>query len=539
MTTRTITGVVHHASGAVWVGATVTFEMERGTFTLSPDVTYLQDGVTAVTDSDGAFTTALTAGLDVYWRCSLPDGTGFRFSLDTGSVITLEELRATSQGTPPAITFPTAPFLDLGDYGGAPGDDIAAPLALAIAALPSTGGIIYLGPGSYELSTTMTAIKHVQLMGAGVGNVLTPVTEIVWTGGAAAMFAATGTTASWSFDGIHLDGNNTATYGVDIVDMQDQHWGTLSIEQCVTSLAQMRGIAAPMSWNTFDHLILNVGGTANMLRIDGSAISNVCHNLFTKISGSKAGTGTGVWWGNSDNNVVLSTFIFQQDSVATIGWEWVNGTDAAARANYVHHMQVGSLTARAGTRNSSSWYDRENGQAEPTIESGATYNYENEVFGKHTQALTIHNDSGGNTQFNVAGVGDNNIRGLKTTFSHLVTSNAATGGLGYSTGAGSTVTQGTDKSTGVTLNTVCGTITMHAAALGSGATATFTLTNSTIAATDVVHALYKGGGTADAYDVWVTNPAAGSCHLNVKNLTGGSLSEAATITFMVLKAVAA
>ncbi len=41
-----------------------------------------------------------------------------------------------------------------------------------------------------------------------------------------------------------------------------------------------------------------------------------------------------------------------------------------------------------------------------------------------------------------------------------VLSASSTGGLGYGTGAGSTVAQATDKTTGVTLNNVTGTITL-------------------------------------------------------------------------------
>lgn len=67
-----------------------------------------------------------------------------------------------------------------------------------------------------------------------------------------------------------------------------------------------------------------------------------------------------------------------------------------------------------------------------------------------------------------------------------VTSSGATAGVGYATGAGGTVTQGTSKSTGVTLSKVCGQITTHAANLASLAIVSFTLTNTAIAAGDVL-----------------------------------------------------
>lgn len=43
------------------------------------------------------------------------------------------------------------------------------------------------------------------------------------------------------------------------------------------------------------------------------------------------------------------------------------------------------------------------------------------------------------------------------------------GSIGYSTGTGSTVTQATSKSTGVTINSLCGQITINAASLAAGA----------------------------------------------------------------------
>ena len=62
---------------------------------------------------------------------------------------------------------------------------------------------------------------------------------------------------------------------------------------------------------------------------------------------------------------------------------------------------------------------------------------------------------------------------------------SGTAGVGYATGAGGTVTQGTSRTTGVTLNKTAGAITLFSAA-GTTTAATFTVTNSTVAATDVI-----------------------------------------------------
>jgi hypothetical protein len=110
----------------------------------------------------------------------------------------------------------------------------------------------------------------------------------------------------------------------------------------------------------------------------------------------------------------------------------------------------------------------------------------------------------------------------------------ASGTIGYATGNGGTVTQTTDKSTGVTLNKICGEITMNAAALAAGAAVTFTLTNSAIAAGDRIVINHAAAGTFGAYHL-DARAAAGSATVVVRNLTAGSLSEAIVIGFAVFK----
>lgn len=116
---------------------------------------------------------------------------------------------------------------------------------------------------------------------------------------------------------------------------------------------------------------------------------------------------------------------------------------------------------------------------------------------------------------------------------------SGTAGVGYATGAGGTVTQATDKSTGVTLNKICGTITMNGAAMVAGLIATFTVTNSTVAATDVIHVQHDSVGTTGAYTVVAHSPAAGSFQISVRNNTAGILTEAIVLRFAIIKAVAA
>ena len=109
---------------------------------------------------------------------------------------------------------------------------------------------------------------------------------------------------------------------------------------------------------------------------------------------------------------------------------------------------------------------------------------------------------------------------------------------GYVTGDGGAVTQSTSKSTGVTLSKKCGQITLNGAALAADTTVSFTLTNTTVAATDIIVLNHVSGGTAGSY-LLNAQAAAGSASINVRNITSGSLSEAIVIGFAVIKAVTA
>jgi len=108
-------------------------------------------------------------------------------------------------------------------------------------------------------------------------------------------------------------------------------------------------------------------------------------------------------------------------------------------------------------------------------------------------------------------------------------------GLGYGAGAGGAVTQATNRATGVTLNKLSGTITGNAASLAGVTIATFTVTNTTVAVTDVV-IVAKVSGDADSM-CWVSAVAAGSFDISVRN-NHASVADttAMVINFAVIKA---
>jgi hypothetical protein len=110
----------------------------------------------------------------------------------------------------------------------------------------------------------------------------------------------------------------------------------------------------------------------------------------------------------------------------------------------------------------------------------------------------------------------------------------AGGELGYTAEASGTVTQLTSKSTGVTLNKSAGQITLNGAELANITNVSFTLTNSTISAKDVVILSVASGATAGAYNCWISSKTSGSCVITIRNFSGGALSEAFVLNFAVL-----
>lgn len=135
---------------------------------------------------------------------------------------------------------------------------------------------------------------------------------------------------------------------------------------------------------------------------------------------------------------------------------------------------------------------------------------------------------------NTANVVTVNANTVSTTAGIVSTSAGA--GIGYSTGAGGAVTQLNSKSDAVSLNAVCGQITMDAATLNAATTVSFVLNNTAINAGDVLILNHVSGGTAGSYAL-NAQAAADQATINVRNITAGNLGEAIVIGFVVIRAV--
>jgi hypothetical protein len=106
--------------------------------------------------------------------------------------------------------------------------------------------------------------------------------------------------------------------------------------------------------------------------------------------------------------------------------------------------------------------------------------------------------------------------------------------LGYASAAQGSVTQGSSKSTGVTLNDSMGQTTMNGATLNTLTNVTFTLTNNLISAKDVIILNVGAGATSGAYNCWISSMSAGTCTITLRNISGGNLSEAVVINFAII-----
>lgn len=114
-----------------------------------------------------------------------------------------------------------------------------------------------------------------------------------------------------------------------------------------------------------------------------------------------------------------------------------------------------------------------------------------------------------------------------------ILSNGKTQGIGYAVGSGSTITQASSRTTAVTINAINGAITLVSAA-GLATYQTFQVTNSAVAATDLIFVNQKSG--TDLYIMSVTNISAGSFKISFAT-TGGITVEQPVFNFAIIKGV--
>jgi len=153
-------------------------------------------------------------------------------------------------------------------------------------------------------------------------------------------------------------------------------------------------------------------------------------------------------------------------------------------------------------------------------------------------ATAVTNETGsGNLVFSTSPTLVTPILGVASATSLAATggvTSSGTAGVGYATGAGSTVTQTTSIGTSVTINAICGAITTFSNT-GTPTPQSFTVINSAVATTDVIVLSIKGGAT-NLHLAYVSSVSNGSFNIT-HSATVGTTTESFTINFAVIKAV--
>lgn len=231
-------------------------------------------------------------------------------------------------------------------------------------------------------------------------------------------------------------------------------------------------------------------------------------------------------------------------TVATVKYQYLSTASSTANGGVGYTVpRIDHFTAQQAAFNADTTVTAQHGFRAESSLTGAANNYG--FYSNLASAAnrwnffangTANNAFNGNSRFGgiTAPVATVDVTGSVAATTTILSS-GATSGVGYATGAGGAVTQATSRTTGVTLNKVCGAITLFSAA-GSTTYQTFTVTNSAVAATDTIIVNQKSG--TDLYEILVTAVAAGSFNISFRT-TGGTTTEQPVFNFAVIKAVAA
>jgi len=365
----------------------------------------------------------------------------------------------------------------------------------------------------------------------------TSVTGIKVKSGAAAGGAALSVVSSGTNENLTIDAKGSGTItlnatGTGAIALSRNT--TIAGTQTNTSTSSAAlAVGANGSTNPVLQIDASTASVATGIKITGAAAAAACA-LSVISSGTNEnltvdakGSGTVTINGTATGAISLARATTVTGNFAVTGTETITSSSATAvsvgangSTNPV--FQVDASTASVATGLKLTGAAAAAGMALSVISSGTNEN------------LTI--DAKGSGTITLGGTSTGNIVATRAIAgAAAITSSSGTAGVGYATGAGGTVTQLTNRSTGVTLNKVCGSITLVSAA-GTTTPATFTVTNSAVAATDVVFVCQKSG--TDKYNIEVSNISAGSFDITYFT-TGGTTTEQPVFNFAVIKAVAA
>lgn len=284
---------------------------------------------------------------------------------------------------------------------------------------------------------------------------------------------------------------------------------TINFGGDATALNVATGATVSGSTKTVNLGTGGASGSTTNINIGSTSGGTITTNSDTTIIGSIVMSGTGRTFTADFTNATVASRAYFKSSVANGQTSLIavpNGSSTSARVGVVNNSTP---------TNSSRIYIGTNASTDVQLVS--------DTFGSGTY-LPMTFWTNGASQVKLDTTGDLTVVGA--------------GGLGYGSGSGGTIAQGTSRTTGVTLNKTNGAITLFSTTTTAATLTSFVVTNSTVAATDVVHVSMKTG-TADSYIVSVSAVSAGSFKVQIYNVAAVAVAEAPVINFAVIKAVTA
>jgi hypothetical protein len=269
------------------------------------------------------------------------------------------------------------------------------------------------------------------------------------------------------------------------------------------------------------------GGTLNVLSNSGSAVGidvlgRSSDNLGTiRLLSNNAGTNYGSFRASASSvdlmavaNVPLTFFTnnterMRIDSAGNV----LVGTTSQIRSGFL------SVSGIISTNNNINWGPAGNGRIFSDVNWGCIFQADRASPGA---AEFLWQNAGGTERMRIDTTGNVTVPSVA--------------GLGYGTGAGGTVTQGTSRTTAVTINKPTGAITMFTAA-GSLTWSQFTVNNSLVAATDTI-IINQKSGAVNYYVYQILSVSAGSFNIGFASVSGVS-SDAPILNFTIIKGVTA
>jgi len=244
----------------------------------------------------------------------------------------------------------------------------------AIAALPASGGIVVLLPGTYNIGTTISNLRGtsakngVKLRGYGGGWPGTPadaLTRLVWTGPAGGTVidlkpydpdpqVTTGQVQDLEVSDLTIDGSSSAGIGLRLDRVFNSRFRRLQIR----NMSDVGGVGMKLTTTAFEPAGANMGCQYNSFEDcavrnaskcvvltseppDEKPVANSCHNTFVGLSTWHYGTevtDAGILLEDCDNNNFIRTYCWP--SVEGSGFGVVIADPRNARANYFYHLQA-------------------------------------------------------------------------------------------------------------------------------------------------------------------------------------------------------